>query len=344
MAARVSAKTVSRVINNDSHVSRVTRARVQDVVARLGYRPNPLARGLATRKTRSVGLVIADINNPFFPEVVRGIEDQATPRGYHVILLDTDEDRSNEARSIEFLLAEHVDGLIVCGSRAPGSILLDVARRLPLVLINRMLPGQVAWTVMTDNYLGGHRATSHLLSLGHRRIGYLGGPALSQASRQRLRGYRAALRDYGLPYDPRLIAAGRPEISGGRDVAARVIGMNEPPTALFAYDDLMAIGAVEEITRRGLRVPEDVAVVGFDDIELAKFATPPLTTVSQPKYQLGREATRLLLALLNEEHAPRRRTVVLPPTLIVRTSCGAGLRTPTEPVADFRQRSGGAGS
>ncbi len=336
MAAGVSAKTVSRVVNTDPHVSPATRARVQEVVARLGYRPNPLARGLATRKTRSIGLVIADISNPFFPEVVRGVEDEATPRGYHVILLDTDEDRSKEVRSIEFLLTEHVDGLIVCGSRAPRSILLDVARRLPLVLINRTLPGQIAWTVMTDNYVGGRQATSHLLSLGHRRIGYLGGPGFSQASRDRLHGYRAALKHYGLPYDPQLIAIGRPDISGGGDVAARLIGLHEPPTALFSYDDLMAIGAVEEITRRGLRVPEDAAVVGFDDIELAKFATPPLTTISQPKYRLGREATRLLLALLSEEHAPWRRTLVLAPTLIVRTSCGAWLRTRTEPAAATR--------
>lgn len=326
--AGVSIKTVSRVINEAGYVSEDTRRRVTRAIERLNYRPNALARGLVTRRSRTIGLVIADIINPFFPPLVRAVEDAAAAKGYNVILCDTDEDATRERAVTSVLLEKQVDGLILCASRVPtGYLRILASEGLPLVLINRPLDHPGAAAVVVDGEAGGYRATLHLLDLGHRRVAYLAGPAASYSHRGRLRGYRRALAERGIAFDPDLVAGGVTSIAAGRDATAALLARVPPPSAIFAFDDLMAIGAMEELRRRGMRVPEDVAVVGFDDIDLAAFVDPPLTTVAQPKAEMGRLATDRLLDMIETGRPPKNRIVTLTPALVVRRSCGAWARS-----------------
>jgi LacI family transcriptional regulator len=312
------------VVNRAAYVSEATRRRVQRAIERLNYRPNALARGLVTGRSRSLGLVIADIVNPFFPPLVRAVEDAAAARGYNVILCDTDEDAARERAVISVLLERQVDGLILCASRVPEGHLRALADdRIPLMLVNRIVRHPRIAAVVADGVAGGRMATGHLLALGHRRIAYLAGPHASFSHRSRLRGYRQALAAKGTAPAPALIAGGRATMAAGREAMAALLDLRRPPTAVFAFDDLMAIGAMEELRRRGMRVPEDVAVVGFDDIDLAAFVDPPLTTVAQPKAEMGRLAADRLLDMIETGAPPKNRIVTLTPALVVRLSCGA---------------------
>jgi len=334
--AGVSIKTVSRVVNGAAYVSDETRRRVARAIERLGYRPNALARGLVTRRSRSIGLVIADIVNPFFPPLVRAVEDAAAARGYNVILCDTDEDAARERAVISVLLEKQVDGLILCASRVPGDYLRSLASDgIPLMLVNRVLAHPRAAAVVVDGAEGGRRATTHLLDLGHRRIAYLAGPAASFSHRGRLRGYRQALMTRRIAFDPNLVVGGIASMAAGREGMGALLSLRRPPTAVFAFDDLMAIGALEEIRRWGRRVPEDVAVVGFDDIDLAAFVDPPLTTVAQPKAEMGRLAANRLLDMIEASSPPARRIVTLVPELVIRRSCGW-----CPPVPDVQRQDG----
>lgn len=328
-AARVSIKTVSRVVNGAAYVSGVTRRRVLRAIERLDYRPNALARGLVTRRSRSIGLVIADIVNPFFPPLVRAVEDTAAARGYNVILCDTDEDANRERAAISVLLEKQVDGLIICASRTPSGYLKGLAdNEVPLVLVNRVLAHPRATAVVVDGVEGGRRATTHLLDLGHRRIAYLAGPTASFSHRSRLRGYRETLSARGVPFDPDLVVGGVASMAAGREAMGVLLNLERPPTAVFAFDDLMAIGAMEELRRLGRRIPDDIAIVGFDDIDLAAFVDPPLTTVAQPKGEMGRLAANRLLNMVETSSPPRPRVVSLVPELVIRRSCGGGRPAP----------------
>ncbi len=342
--ARVSIKTVSRVINGEEYVHDDTRRRVTRAIRRLNYRPNALARSLVTRRSRSIGLVIADIVNPFFPPLVRAVEDAAAARGYNVILCDTDEDATRERAVISVLLEKQVDGLILCASRVPSGYLKGLAGEgVPLVLVNRVLAHPRAAAVVVDGAEGGRRATTHMLDLGHRRIAYLAGPAGSFSHRSRLRGYREALATRKIVFDPSLVAGGIASIAAGRQAMAALLDLKRPPSAVFAFDDLMAIGAIEEVHRRGCRVPEDVAIVGFDDIDLAAFVDPPLTTVAQPKAEMGRLAALRLLEMVENSSPPRARTMTLTPELVIRRSCGARsiptIRAPGTPGPSLKEAS-----
>lgn len=318
-----SIKTVSRVVNGAAYVSAQTRRSVTDAINRLNYRPNALARGLVTRRSLSIGLVIADIVNPFFPPFVRSVEDAAAAMGYNVILCDTDEDRGRERAAISLLLEKQVDGLILCASRLPAAFLREVADSgVLLVLVNRVLRHTRSAAVVVDATEGGRLATAHLLDLGHQRVAYLSGPATSFSHIGRLRGYRQALDARRIAFDPEIVAGGAASIVAGGEAAAKLMRLKRPPTAIFAFDDLMAIGAMEELRRQGRHVPGDVAVVGFDDIDMAAFVAPPLTTVAQPKAEMGRLAAARLLEMIKTSSPPSPRTVTLIPELIIRRSCG----------------------
>jgi LacI family transcriptional regulator len=322
-AAGVSIKTVSRVINAAGYVRDATRHRVARAIQRLGYRPNALARGLVTGRSRSIGLVIADVVNPFFPPLVRAVEDVAAARGYTVILADTDEDAARERGALSVLLEKQVDGLILCASRVRAGLLRRIADSgVPLAMINRALSHPRAIGVVADGVVGGRLATEHLLRLGHTRIAYLAGPRASASNRNRFRGYRDALAARGIPFQPSLVAGGVPSLAGGMEAMASLLAAAPGPTAVFAFDDLMALGALAELRRRRIRVPEDMALVGYDNIDLAGFIDPALTTVDQPKAQMGQLAATLLLDLIETGSVPRPRTRVLMPRLIVRASCG----------------------
>jgi LacI family transcriptional regulator len=254
---------------------------------------------------------------------VRAVEEVAASRGYTVILADTDEDAARERGVLSVLLEKQVDGLVLCASRVQADLLRRIADSgVPLAMINRALGHPRVIGVIADGVTGGRLATDHLLDLGHTRIAYLAGPRASASNRNRLRGYRDALAARGVAFDPSLVAGGVPSLTGGMEAMASLLATASAPTAVVAFDDLMALGALAELRRRRIRVPDDVALVGYDNIDLAGFIDPPLTTVDQPKAQMGQLAATLLLDMIESGNVPRPRTRVLMPRLIVRASCG----------------------
>jgi DNA-binding LacI/PurR family transcriptional regulator len=324
--ARVSVATVSRVVNRSPHrVSSTTERRVRTAVRALGYRANIIAQGLKKRSSRTVALIVPDISNPFFPAVARGIEDTARHHGYAVLLCNTYEDLARENAYLALLRHRWVDGVIFAtvGSNTRHLRALQRAR-LPVVLVARDVEGLSIDTVRVDNFRGEYEATRHLLRLGHRRIAHIAGPPALHVAAERRRGYLEALRSAGLGGEA-LIVEGDFTADGGRRAMEGVLRSQPTITAVAAANDLMAIGAVEALRQVGKRVPEDVAVVGFDDITFASLVTPALTTVAQPKYRMGQMAMERLLQLLHGGDARSRQTVLIP-ELVVRESCGSRIR------------------
>lgn len=325
-SARVSVATVSRVVSGSSHcVSEGTRTRVLAAVARLQYQPNLVARGLKKRVTHTIGLIVPDISNPFFPAIARGIEDVANRAGLAVLLCNTDEDLGKEQSYLTLMRKRMVDGLIFATVGANTEHLKMLRRqRIPAVLIARAPDGVEIDAVLVDNRRGAREATEHLLRLGHRRIAFIGGPATVSPAKDRHAGYRDALGAAGVPADPLLVADGAFRAEGGAAAVGALLRRGVSFTAIVAGNDLMAIGAMEELRRHGYRLPEDMAVVGFDDITFASLVEPPLTTVAQPTYRMGSLAMDRLLELIGGgDREPRR--LVLDPQLVVRRSCGAGI-------------------
>ncbi len=325
-SARVSVATVSRVVSGSPHrVSEGTRNRVLAAVERLQYQPNLVARGLKKRVTHTIGLIVPDISNPFFPAIARGIEDVANRAGLAVLLCNTDEDLGKERSYLTLLRKRMVDGLIFATVGANTEHLRMLRRQhIPAVLIARAPDGVEIDAVLVDNRRGAREATEHLLRLGHQRIAFIGGPATVSPAKERHAGYRDALGGAGVRADPLLVVDGAFRAEGGAAAVGELLRRGVRFTAIIAGNDLMAIGAMEELRRRGRRLPEDVAVVGFDDIMFASLVEPPLTTVAQPTYRMGALAMERLLDLIGGgSRAPRR--LVLDPQLVVRRSCGAGI-------------------
>ena len=328
--ADVSVSTVSRVLNVPDKVSAETRVRVERAIAELGYRPSRVARRLRLRRGRAhiVGLIIPDIQNPFYSDIVRGVEDVAYDRDYAVILCNSDESPEREEFYLNVLVSESADGVIlppIHGDEKTTARLSSLP--LPVVCLDRRLARLAVDTVVVDNRQGAYDATAHLIALGHRRIGLLDGPLGLSSFRERRDGYLAALREHDIPVDEGLIASGEPRLEDGRRMANGLLSLDPPPTALFAASNLITLGALEAIRGRGLEVPAQVAVVGFDDAPWAGLLACPLTTVSQPSYEMGRRAARLMFDRLDEpDRSPA--LVILAPSLVVRASCGAGGAAP----------------
>ncbi len=326
-AAGVSVATVSRVVSGSSHHVRPdTRRRVMGAVARLRYQPNLVARGLKKRVTHTVGLIVPDISNPFFPAIARGIEDVANRAGFGVLLCNTYEDLAKERAYLNLLDKRMVDGMIFATVGANTTHLRMLRRRgVPAVLIARVPEGVGIDAVLVDNRRGTREATEHLIRLGHRQIAFIGGPPTLPDATDRRLGYEQALAAAGIAVTPTLIRDGGFRAEGGAATVGALLEQRVPFTAVVAANDLMAIGAMEKLRRRGRRIPEDVAIVGFDDITFASLVEPRLTTVAQPKYRMGRLAMERLLDLLGGgDRTPRR--LVLEPKLVVRDSCGARLQ------------------
>jgi LacI family transcriptional regulator len=318
--AGVSSQTVSRALNNKGEISTETRKRVLEIVQRLGYRPNTLARGLVTQKTSTLGLVVPDIANPFFSEVARGAEDAAHTAGYSLLLCNAMEDPEREMEALRALEAQRVDGILLCSSRLADPKLTAMLGRLPpVVLANRAPAADGMRSVSIDDEFGARAAMRHLLRTGHQRVGLLAGPPASHSGICRSAGYKAALTEAGVPIDTALIAPCAPNLEGGREGAAELLCRRPDVDALLCYNDLVAVGALQAAAALGRRVPEDVAVVGFDDIPLAALVTPALTTLRSDRRALGAEIVRLLLQTL--DGCPGGcESVVLRPELIVRAS------------------------
>jgi LacI family transcriptional regulator len=325
VAARsgVSTATVSRVMSGSVPARPETRERVLAAARDLGYRPSGIARALKRRETRTLGLVITDITNPFYPQVVSAIEAAAHERGYGIVLANGGDDPARELEHLDLLVERRVDGIVIASSRMTRRHAEHLrATAVPVVLVNDPVSGSGLPTVTTAHRRGARMATEHLIGLGHVRIGHISAPSEHPAAGQRRQGVRDAVRAAGL--DGPLIAIGDGRVGGGASAAEALIGAGV--TGIVAYNDLTAIGALRALRRARIGVPEEVSVVGFDDIDLAAWTDPPLTTVRQPIDELGRWAVEHLTGLLAGGR-PGGGTTVLEPSLVVRGSTASAQGT-----------------
>ncbi len=333
--AGVSPATVSRVINNSSHpVGEATRTRVLRVAQELSFRPNILARAMVSQRMRIIGVVVGDSSDPYFSTIVRGIEHTARAHDYMVIICNSDRDPAIERRYLEVLRDYHVAGAVFAGgSREDAGYCheindeFDALREAGVALVALNPHLCVETEVQIDNLAAAREMTTYLISLGHRRIAYVDGPPGITTSTLRLRGYRRALDEAGIAFDPALVWPGTFDFESGIAVADRYLAADDRPTAIFASNDQTAVGTIAGLAQAGIHVPEDVSVAGFDDIQPARYATPSLTTIKVPMYQLGVEGMKKVLALLNSGEKTAAVTY-LPHELIVREStCSPGMKT-----------------
>lgn len=313
--AGVSPMTVSRAINNPEIVSPRTRARVLEAIEQLGYVPNVTARALVQGRTEAVALLLSDIRNPYFATIARGVEDVAQRRGYTLILGNSDEQPGRERELLETMVSRQVDGVLVTTSGDNDMRMLS-SRGIPLVLIDRKVPGIGADLVTNDSYGGGRMLVEHLVSRGYRSIGFVGGPPGISTLEDRLAGYRDAMRAAGL--QPR-VRLGRYDEASGHHIVSEMIDTGALPDAIVAANNFVALGAITALRQHGIRVPEDVAIACFGDLEAAAVIDPFLTVVSHPAFEIGQEAMRMLLDRIQGDRSPPRERV-MPVELIVRRS------------------------
>ena len=318
-AAGVSASTVSRILNGTAVVSDAKKQAVDQAIAKLGFVPNPVARGLAGGRTMSIGVVTQSIDSPFYGVALRGIEDELDRVGYNPLFVSGHWNAREEARCIDMLRARRVDGIIILTGRLGDAAIRQCARALPVVVTGRTLKGANLHTLDFDNFEGGRLATEHLLAMGHRRIAFIAGNAEHPDANERRRGYEAALQAAGLGLEAGLVAPGLFHEESGLLAVERLLDTRQRFTAVFAANDQMALGACLGLWRRGLRVPQDVSVIGFDDIATSRYSLPPLSTVHHPTYELGQSAALAMLALLRG-HTPAIE--LPPPRVVVRESTG----------------------
>lgn len=323
--ANVSPTTVSRVLNNSSHpVSEATRLRVLEAAEELNYRPNALARAMITRRTQIVGVIVGDSSDPYFSTIVRGIETAARAHEYLVIICNTERDPAVEKNYLALLRDYQVDGIIFAGGSVQETTelakIVETLEEDGVALVALNPHTAVSAEVRVDNVAASQEMTEHLLQLGHRRIALIEGPQEITTTAHRLQGYRQALEAAGVPFNPELVWPGQFTFESGVEAAHRYLATAEKPTALFASNDQTAIGAIAVLRQARVRIPEDVSVAGFDDIELARYMAPSLTTIEVPMHQMGMEGMwHLLSQLAGEESAP---LVLVPHRLITRDSTG----------------------
>ncbi|WP_421930354.1 ribose operon transcriptional repressor RbsR [Morganella morganii] len=323
--AGVSTSTVSHVINNNRFVSDGVRKKVNDAIAELNYAPSALARSLKMNRTNTIGMLVTTSNNPFYAEVVRGVERSCYERGYSLILCNTEGDHKRMNSSLETLLQKRVDGLLLMCTeiKGPSAEVFSRYPRLPMVMMD-WSPFAFGGDVIQDNsFLGGEIATNHLIENGFTRIACIAGPLDKSPAKSRLDGFYRAMAQVGLDVPPEYVLESDFEFSGGFSAMNQLLSLPVPPQAVFAGNDAMAVGAYQAIWQKGLRIPQDIAVIGYDDIDLAAFLTPPLTTIHQPKDELGKLAVDKLLRRMDDADAPSD-LLVLTPALINRGSviCG----------------------
>jgi LacI family transcriptional regulator len=328
--AGVSAMTVSRVINGVAGVSPETRRRVERAVTELDFVPNGVARGLMSSKSGTLGLIVPDISNPFFSILVRGAETVARRAGYRVLLCNSEGDLTLEKQYVQDMISHRAEGLIVApvGDRSKANLVPLERRRFPLVLIDRSVSGLECDLVQADSIAGAKMLAGHLLSIGHRRIAVITEPDNVSTARERLQGYNAAMKAAGVKVAASLIVRTTPDRAGGHAAMQQILRLDPRPTAVFAVNNMTALGAMQAIRERGLIVPKDIALVCFDDVEHLAVLSPFLTVVNQPTEMFGTLAAQLLLERIAGDPAGPSRHVVLKADLLVRESCGAKMATP----------------
>lgn len=322
-AAGVSYATVSRVINNDPHVKASTRERVQRAMASLGYVVNWQARRLAGGRSHAIGVLVPDLGTGYIGEIIRGIDAELGLAQYDLILYTTHRQAAKESSFVATLTQGMADGLLIVLPRNPGAFLPTLReRKLPFVLIDHQGIEEQTCVVGATNWQGAYHGTEYLIQLGHRRIGFITGSMDLGAARDRLVGFRAAMKTHHLPVAEELVCEGGFRQLDGYSSGKALLAISSRPTAIFASNDMMAMGVMDAVRELGLHIPEDVSVLGFDDIPQAVNIRPALTTVRQPLEKMGRVATQMLLDRLNDAEASMQR-IELPTELIVRDSCHA---------------------
>jgi LacI family transcriptional regulator len=323
--AGVSVATVSRVLNSNPSVTEETRDRVYAAMAALNYRPNAVARSLRTEATKTLGLIIGDILNPFFTELARAVEDEAREAGYTVIIGNADERADQQDHYVRTLLEQRVDGLLICPTAEVTPLVEELARDdLPLVFLDRTLPGMEVPSVRVDGTRAIGELISHLRALGYRRVAFISGPGTLSTGRERTEAFLVAAADNGLEVPEEYVRMGDFRAGSGQALTSALLDLPEPPEVIFLGDNLMALGALDEVRMRGLRIPDDIALASFDDVPWFTHIHSPMTAISQPTTELGRRAVRVILDSLRGKPA---ESVVLPAVLVVRESCGEAGRT-----------------
>ena len=306
--AGVSTSTVSHVINNTRVVSSDVRERVLAIIAETRYIPSAVARSLKNDKTHTIGMMVPNNSNPYFAELIQGIEDAAFRRGYNVILCNAYDDSQKQADYLRVLIEKRIDGLILVASGADDALALLLRdQAVPMVLVDREVAGVAADFVESDHEAGGYLSTKYLIELGHTEIGCVSGPTDLPPARDRVVGYLRALKEAGLKFRLDYLVRSDFTSEGGFRAFRQLLALSKPPTAIFASNDLMAIGGICAASEAQVRIPQDLSVIGYDDIALASYSTPRLTTMAQPKYEMGQLVTRVLLDRIMGAHLPLRR-------------------------------------
>lgn len=322
--AGVSIATVSRALHKPTMVSDTTRQKVHAAVEETGYTQNAMARNLRLKQTRMIVVLVPDIGNPFFSETLSGIESVAAEHGYNILIGNTNNDPERERTFASYVRGNQADGLLLLNGRMPfnppasGSHARDLP---PMVAVCERIPGTDLPTVRIDNADGAYKATRHLIDLGHKRIAHIKGPEESILTADRLQGFRAAHSEAGLSVDESLLIEGDFSIDSGRNAVRRLIEKGRPPTGIICANDEMAMGAIQALKSEGYKVPIDISVVGFDDIQFAAITDPALTTVHQPRRQLGEAAMQTMIKRLETSEVPSE-PIVLEANLVVRASSG----------------------
>lgn len=319
--AGVHPSTVSRVINNDSRISEKTKNKVIYIINKLGYTPNAIARGLKTKRTNTIGMLIPDITNPFFADLARGVEDTANENGFNVILCNSDDKLKKERTYLEILKEKRVDGLILGSVHIKDKSIFRLEKiKYPYILVSRDIKGLDKNCIIVNDIAGGTMATEYFIKLGHRKIAHITGSLKVRAAINRLEGYKIALKKNHIEYKEELVKEGDFRISGGYKAMKKLLKLSELPTAIFAANDLMAIGAMQAIQQKKYHIPRDFCIIGFDDIKLASFVFPALCTIRQPMLEMGALAVKILLKIINGGEFNQTK-VILKPELIIRESC-----------------------
>lgn len=321
--AGVSTATVSRALMNPEKVSSTTRKRVESAVLEAGYSPNSLARNLRKNESKTIVTIVPDICDPYFSEIIRGIEDVAMEHGYLVLLGDSGQSKKRESSFANLVFTKQADGMLLLGTDLPFDISKPEQKNLPpMVMACEFAPELGLPTVHIDNLTSAYEAVNYLAQLGHKRIAQISGPERAFLCRFRQQGYQQALRRAGLTMKSEYTKRGDFTFESGARLVRELLALPTPPTAIFCHNDIMAIGAMQEAKRLGLRVPQDLSVVGFDDIQFAQYCEPTLTTISQPKYEIGRQAMYLMLETLKgiDIHPGSR---LLETQLVIRESAAA---------------------
>ncbi|GGJ52202.1 LacI family DNA-binding transcriptional regulator [Deinococcus roseus] len=319
LEARVSTATVSRIINGTGKVSARRKKQVMDAIEKLGYRPNLVAQSLARGQSMNVGVLTQDISSPYFSQMHKGIEQGFQGSGYHPIFVSEEWRDDQDHAALEVLLSRRVDALIVLGGYIEDDVLLKISRNTPMVVVGRLVPGLEKQCLQVNNHHGGLLATRHLLDLGHRHIAHIAGPDTHYDAVERMAGYMQALQEAGVPLNRQLVVEGQFSEEGGMRATEKLLKLGMPFTAIFACNDQSALGAQLVLQKKGFRIPQDISVVGYDDLSHSAFIYPPLTTVRQPGLKMGRAAAQCVLDLLSEKspHLPAFHN-----ELVVRESSG----------------------